>query len=126
MAISPDAGHVAWVEPILDSRGESTGSTDIYLQDLKSPDAKPRRISASSSGGNADEGEIAWSPDSKRIASSSGPHEHQVHVWNALPGGSALVYRGHTDKVWSVAWAPEGKRIASTSEDHTVQVWWAA
>lgn len=36
---------------------------------------------------------------------------------------SLYIYRGHTDRVWSVVWSPDNKRIASASSDRTAQVW---
>jgi serine/threonine protein kinase/Tol biopolymer transport system component len=71
---------------------------------------------------------LAWSPDSKRIA--SGGASSTIHVWDVADGGHFYVYRGHTNSdtvshptLYAVAWSPDGKRIASGSEDKTVQVW---
>jgi WD40 repeat protein len=36
---------------------------------------------------------------------------------------ATVVYRGHTDWVYSVAWSPDGKRLASASLDQTARVW---
>src|SRR5216683_5541288 len=55
VAISPNANYVAWVEPLLADNGESTGHSAIYVQDLKTPGATPKRISATSGGANAAE-----------------------------------------------------------------------
>jgi WD40 repeat protein len=66
---------------------------------------------------------VAWSPDSKRIASAGTP-DPTVQVWDATDGGHVYTYTGHTAGVWSLAWSPDGKRIASGGDrDHTVQVW---
>ncbi len=47
----------------------------------------------------------------------------------ALPlppiGTQLLIYRGHSDRVYTMAWSPDGSRIASGSNDNTVQVWQA-
>ncbi len=69
---------------------------------------------------------IAWSPDSKRIA--SGSDDKTVQVWNASDGSTVYTYRGHSESVNAVAWSPDGARIASGSQtgslfEHTVQVW---
>jgi eukaryotic-like serine/threonine-protein kinase len=64
---------------------------------------------------------VAWSPNSKRIA--SGSYDHTVQVWDAANGGHVYTYRGHADNVTAVAWSPDGSRIASGSGDDTVQDW---
>ena len=58
---------------------------------------------------------VAWSPDSKRIASAS--WDKTVQVWNATDGGNIYTYHGHSNELESVAWSPDGKRIASGSHD---------
>ncbi len=67
---------------------------------------------------------VAWSPDSRRIA--SGSTDETVQVWDAADGGHVFTYRGHSNSVIVVAWSPDGRRIASGSDDKTVQVWDAA
>jgi WD40 repeat protein len=65
---------------------------------------------------------VAFSPDGKRIASSSG--DGTVRVWDAdsgQPVGQPMT--GHTDAVFSVAFSPDGTRIASGGNDNTVRLW---
>ncbi len=64
---------------------------------------------------------LSWSPDSRRIASSS--YDGTVQVWDASSGGDVLTYRGHQHAVWTVAWQPEGTMIASGGQESIVQVW---
>lgn len=64
---------------------------------------------------------LAWSPDSKLIA--SGSNDNTVQVSNAINGTQTQVHRGHTQVVSAVAWSPNGKSIASGSADMSVQVW---
>ncbi len=73
---------------------------------------------------------VAWSPDSRRIA--SGGYDCTVQVWDAVDGGHVFTYQGGSrDEVFAVAWSPDGRRIASASDDehiplgrgNTVQVW---
>ena len=66
---------------------------------------------------------VAWSFDSKRIASAS--NDKTVQVWNATDGSNASTYHGHTNIVEVVAWSPDNQQIASGSWDGTVQVWQA-
>ena len=38
-------------------------------------------------------------------------------------GTTTIIYRGHSDNVFTAAWSPDGKYIASGSRDQTVRVW---
>jgi WD40 repeat protein/serine/threonine protein kinase len=67
---------------------------------------------------------VAFSPDSKRLASAS--QDHTVKVWDTATGQETLSLKGHTGLVSSVAFSPDGKRLASASHDRTVRVWDAA
>jgi WD40 repeat protein/tRNA A-37 threonylcarbamoyl transferase component Bud32 len=67
---------------------------------------------------------VAWSPDSKRIASAS--EDGTLQVWDAAKGRQIWSYQGSFRGEKNVAWSPDGKHIASASEDGTLQVWDAA
>jgi eukaryotic-like serine/threonine-protein kinase len=68
---------------------------------------------------------VAWSPDSKRIASVI--TDTTVQVWDANNGGNVYIYWGHLAFIVNtVAWSPDGRHIASGGEDKTVQVWQAS
>jgi WD40 repeat protein/serine/threonine protein kinase len=56
---------------------------------------------------------VAFSPDSKRLASAS--QDTTVKVWDAQTGGELVSLKGHTDPVNDVAFSPDGKRLASAS-----------
>jgi WD40 repeat protein/serine/threonine protein kinase len=64
---------------------------------------------------------IAFSPDGRRIVSSS--QDKTIAVWNADGTGQPLILRGHTASVNGVAFSPDGRHIASASADKTVRVW---
>ncbi len=66
-------------------------------------------------------GNLAWSPDSKRIAFAGGDKTfricdvatgHVLHILSDLNTGSN-----------SVAWSPDGKTLASGSGEGTVRLW---
>ncbi len=80
------------------------------------------------SGHSAEVQAVAWSPNSRQIA--SGGADGTVQVWEAATGGPLFTYRGHAGGVNAVAWQGEplllpGReaRIASGGADATVQVW---
>src|SRR5579863_1262864 len=64
---------------------------------------------------------VAWSPNSKLIA--SGGYDQTVQVWDAISGSRVFIYQGHSAWVKAVVWSPDGRRIASGGADGTVQVW---
>ena len=66
-ALSPDGNSVAWVEDVHSKNGVISGSTVIYVKNLKTA-APPRRISAGVSDSLHEEGSVAWAPDSQKIA----------------------------------------------------------
>jgi WD40 repeat protein/tRNA A-37 threonylcarbamoyl transferase component Bud32 len=64
---------------------------------------------------------VAYSPDGKRLASSSSDHT-TVRVWDAQTGRELSVLKGNTDEVNGMAFSPDGKRLA-TAGYKTVKVW---
>jgi dipeptidyl aminopeptidase/acylaminoacyl peptidase len=107
-AISPDGARVAWVES---QRREGGTGTAIAIAELRSPD-KVRRISAG--GDDSFQDQVAWSPDSRRIAflSDGGkPGQQQLYVADAA-GGKAKKLTNLKGFLSSPAWSPDGQSIA--------------
>jgi tetratricopeptide (TPR) repeat protein len=67
---------------------------------------------------------MAFSPDSRRIA--SGSLDGTVRVWDAAGGQELLSLQGRSGQVHGVAFSPDGGRLASLSDDGTVRVWEAS
>src|SRR5205814_1616846 len=55
---------------------------------------------------------VAFSPDGRRVAVSSGEH---VYLCDAGTGRRVAVLGPHTAAVWQLAYSPEGKRLASAT-----------
>jgi WD40 repeat protein/class 3 adenylate cyclase len=83
---------------------------------------------------------LAWSPDGKRVASSSST-DYDVHIWDPLTGETirvidipAGITRNFWDMVVNVQWTPDGERLLTLtgdrytlgSQDYDMQVWDAA
>ncbi len=106
-AISPDSQWVAWVV-----NGKDGGS-EIDAALLTNPSAI-HRITACPDGEKGSENEIAWSPDSKKLAFFSNCNsEHQQGLYLGEPGSNTAAHRlttfhGYAD---SPQWSPDGKRI---------------
>jgi WD40 repeat protein/predicted Ser/Thr protein kinase len=64
---------------------------------------------------------VAWSADSKRLASAS--EDRTVRVWNPDTGASVLTLTGHAGVVKAVAWSPDGSRLATGSQDQAARIW---
>src|SRR5439155_6673502 len=71
---------------------------------------------------------VTFSPDSERIASTSGHFGRDrsaVKVWEVATGQELLTLKSHSDEAWflSVAFAPVGDRLASAGTDGAVTNW---
>jgi len=119
-AISPDGKRVAWVETLIGKDGAPSGNTAIYVSGLESK-ASPKRLKAGVGAGDHEEGNVAWSPDSKRVAFLSDAlkvGQRQLYVAQVSGGdGSAMsaVAKKLTDVKGFLAtpsWSPDGKTIA--------------
>jgi hypothetical protein len=65
--------------------------------------------------------ELAFSPDGKRLASSS--TDQTVKIWDVATGVELQSLIGHTHWVRDVAFSPDGAYIASGGYDHTARIW---
>jgi dipeptidyl aminopeptidase/acylaminoacyl peptidase len=112
-AISPDGNSVAWVEDIHSKNGVVSGSTVIYVKNLKA-NAPPRRIGAGVADSLHSESDIAWSPDSQKIAFLSDAvkkGQQQLYVTTSA-GGPAKLLTHVKGFLSTPGWSPDGKTIA--------------
>lgn len=87
-AISPDGTRVAWVETLLGKDGAPSGNTAIYVSGAETKGA-PKRLRAGVGTEDHEEGSVAWSPDSKRVAFLSDAvkaGQRQLYVANVSGG----------------------------------------
>jgi len=112
-AISPDGKQVAWVESLTEKNGAPSPNSAIYVADVKDPKAA-RQITAGAAGTAHAESDVAWSPDSKRIAflsDAAKAGQSQLYVASAA-GGAARRLTQLKGFLAAPGWSPDGKTIA--------------
>jgi WD40 repeat protein len=64
---------------------------------------------------------LAWTPDSKGLASGSG--DKTVRMWSTETRRTLSILEAHTEHVRSVTVSADGSLLASKSDDDTIRVW---
>jgi WD40 repeat protein len=72
-------------------------------------------------GHTADITQIAFSPDGRRIATTS--FDRTVKLWDTATGREVFTLQGHTAGAVALAFSPDGRRIVSGGIDHTARIW---
>jgi WD40 repeat protein len=65
-------------------------------------------------------GHVGFSPDSRRLVSTSGV---AVHVWDAGSGEPLTPPLKHGEQVWDWAFRSDDRRLITASKDQTLRVW---
>jgi Tol biopolymer transport system component len=113
VAISPDGNRVAWVQASANAAGELTGGSAIYVQELRSPNSKPKRLSAGTETQTASEDTIAWSPDSRHLAFLSDIEgDGQSNFYIADVDGGSRKLTSLKGFLADPAWSPDQKTLA--------------
>lgn len=103
-ALSPDGGRIASV----------SGADTVQIWDA----VTGRKLNVYQSPGNSVE-VVAWSPDSRTLA--TGSTDGTVRVWYA--DRSPRTYHSDSSAVLTIAWSPDGKSIATGNLDGSSWVW---
>jgi eukaryotic-like serine/threonine-protein kinase len=116
-----DVGVPDWGGPYPSPDGNevilhTAGTVQIVPMKL---DGKPRFIET----GKAVIEKIAWSPDSKRFATTDS--EFVVRIWDAATSKPIHRLTGHTQPIHVLAWSSDGARLATASagDQAHVRIW---
>ena len=119
VALAPDGSLIAWVESLHDSAGaagQPTGKTAIYVADPRAPQGR-RRIMAKA-GIDADEGQLAWAPDSHRLvflSDAANPDQPELYLADVSPSGASAAPRRLTELTGFLGtprFSPDGHTLA--------------
>ncbi len=67
---------------------------------------------------------VAWSPDGKRLISSSvQSFPGGLKMWDVEAEKELCAWQGHIGPPFAVAWSPDGARLATAGMDKLVKVW---
>jgi dipeptidyl aminopeptidase/acylaminoacyl peptidase len=110
--VSPDGKKIAWVEELRDKNGAESGNSAILVTTTDSK-IRARKVTASSAAPHA-ENNIAWAPDSRRMAFLSDalkPGQSQLYLEGAAgqPAKRLSDVKGFLN---SPKFSPDGKTIA--------------
>jgi WD40 repeat protein len=119
VACSPDGTVLAAASGRYDSKKQRVVSAQVKVWDASSGKA------VATLGGYTDAiGNVAFSPDGKRLAVAS--WDNSLDVWEVASRRKLFSCRGHAGGVFAVCFSRDGKRLASGGRDCTVRVWDAA
>lgn len=111
---SPDGRWLVFslIEPAYDEKDQVS---DLWIMALDGSSASPRRLTFSKSG----ESDLAWSPDSQRLAFAAkreGDEVNQIYVLNVADGGGeAVKFTSLSTGARAPRWRPDGQALLFVS-----------
>jgi WD40 repeat protein len=114
VAFSPDGKYLAWgkgTQNMIDKIGNNVILSDVASgREVRTLSGHTARITS-----------VAFSPDSKTLA--SGSDDGTIRMWDVTNGQKLSSVSGYSGAVTSVAFSPDGKFITIDSGDSTIRLW---
>ena len=118
---SPDGKLIVRVWAGAVERAMADRSKDYAKNSVEVLDAKSGHVLHTLIGHTAEVRGLAFSPDGRRIATSS--WDRTIKLWDPDTGREVFTLRGHTAGLLVVAFSPDGRRLVSGGIDFTARVW---
>lgn len=106
LAMTPDAGWVAWADAF---------SREIHL--WRTTGGQARTLVGHTLGVK----HLAFSPDGRLLASAS--LDHTIRLWSVADGQTVRVLRGHWAQSNGVGFSPDGRTLASVEHRDALKFW---
>ncbi len=113
-ALAPNGQWLAWVENVPAKDPNKPAQPALFLADLRAAAEAPRRVKTAAGGAVLDGHDLAWAPDSRRLAFLSdhgSPGQEQLYVGDVETGTAKKItaISGHLARP---AFAPDGAQLA--------------
>ncbi|KAJ6114794.1 hypothetical protein N7486_000572 [Penicillium sp. IBT 16267x] len=102
-------------------RGRNMGKTPLWIKNVPRMESVWSSLIQTLSGHSSLVRDLAFSPNSKYIA--SGSQDTTIKLWDATTGNLQRTLGGHSKPVVAVRFSSDGKILPSGSHDKTVKLW---